>query len=134
MTDKNKICTTVEQSNKFIELGIDVNTADMRWEAESVDFNRKIPIQYEERPKVGFLKPYLPAWSLSALMGLLKYEIVDKETGHSLCLEMNKCDDEYHLYYYDKWEFVSDIETDFYDDFVDACVDLIIQLKEKDLL
>ena len=27
----NKICTSLEQSKKLIELGIDVNTADMRY-------------------------------------------------------------------------------------------------------
>lgn len=27
----NKICTSIEQSKKLIELGIDVNTADMFW-------------------------------------------------------------------------------------------------------
>jgi hypothetical protein len=28
----NKICTSIEQSKKLIELGIDVNTADMFWD------------------------------------------------------------------------------------------------------
>ena len=72
---ESRIATSIEQSKKLIELGINVNTADMRWEAESVNFNREIPIQYEERPKVGFLKPYLPAWSLSALLGLIKNSV-----------------------------------------------------------
>jgi len=27
----NKICTSIEQSKKLIELGIDINTADMCW-------------------------------------------------------------------------------------------------------
>ena len=27
----NKICTSLEQSKKLVELGIDVNTADMRY-------------------------------------------------------------------------------------------------------
>lgn len=28
----NKICTSIEQSKKLIELGIDINTADMFWD------------------------------------------------------------------------------------------------------
>lgn len=28
----NKICTSIEQSKKLIELGIDINTADFMWE------------------------------------------------------------------------------------------------------
>lgn len=27
-----KICTSIEQSKKLVELGIDINTADMYWE------------------------------------------------------------------------------------------------------
>ena len=30
----NKICTDIEQSKKLIELGIDMNTADMCWELD----------------------------------------------------------------------------------------------------
>ena len=31
----NKICTSIEQSKKLIELGIDVNTADMYYDVNS---------------------------------------------------------------------------------------------------
>jgi len=60
--------TTIEQSKKLIELGIDVNTADLWWnyddtEYPSVDYN------------IGFHKKHkedIPAWSLSALLGLME--------------------------------------------------------------
>lgn len=62
----NKICTTIEQSKKLIELGVDVNTADMYWwyggkiyyvEAiDDGDFNKESDT---------------PAWSLSALLELI---------------------------------------------------------------
>lgn len=35
----NNICTSIEQSKKLIELGIDVNSADMRYDP----FNPDIP-------------------------------------------------------------------------------------------
>lgn len=61
----NKICTSIEQSKKLIELGIDVNTADMYWwyngqkyYAETIDHN-------------DFQKRDIPAWSLSALLELI---------------------------------------------------------------
>ena len=61
------IATTIEQSKRLIELGLNTNTADMRYE--------EIPgIQGEY--KLVFSKPNnkweIPAWSLSALLGLIK--------------------------------------------------------------
>lgn len=56
--------TTIEQSKKLIELGIDVNTADMHyWESEG-----------KEYLYVGKCSDIngIPAWSLSALLGLIK--------------------------------------------------------------
>lgn len=62
----NKICTTIEQSQKLIELGVDVSTADMylwatslRYYVESMDdgdFNKESDT---------------PAWSLAALLELI---------------------------------------------------------------
>lgn len=70
----NKICTSIEQSKKLIELGIDVNTADMFWDMAEPDKRRK--------PVVGPISDYydmegwaVPAWSLSVLL-----EILAKET------------------------------------------------------
>jgi len=37
----NKLCTTIEQSQKLIELGIDVNTSDMFYADLLVDGNHK---------------------------------------------------------------------------------------------
>ena len=37
----NKICTTIKQSKKLIELGIDINTADMFWDMAEPDKRRK---------------------------------------------------------------------------------------------
>ena len=53
----NKFCTTIEQSKKLLELGIDVNTADMM-------HDRLIIIPFND----GSL---IPAWSLSALLRLM---------------------------------------------------------------
>ena len=66
----NKICTSIEQSKKLIELGIDVNTADMFWDMAEPDKRRK--------PLVGPISDYydmedwaVPAWSLTALLKYL---------------------------------------------------------------
>lgn len=62
----NKICTSIEQSKKLIELGIDIDTADMYWwysgkryyveSMDDNDFNKESDI---------------PTWSLTALMELM---------------------------------------------------------------
>ena len=73
----NRVCTYVEQTKKLIELGIDINTADLT----IID----LPIQGGDRFK--FISSRLPndtfpsitdgksekvpAWSLSALLGLM---------------------------------------------------------------
>ena len=85
----NKICTTIEQSKKLIELGIDVNTADMRYGyIAPYDYSdRMFDGGYDEVPyPKDFLKRNpnfseneydgeLPARSLTALLGLIPSEI-----------------------------------------------------------
>lgn len=81
----NKICTDVKQSKKLIELGIDVNTADMRYGyIAPYDFSdRMYDGGYDEVPyPKDFLKKNpnfsaneyeeeLPAWTLTALLELI---------------------------------------------------------------
>ena len=64
----NKICTSLEQSQKLIELGIDANTADMGW-------------YYSRNPQAARNQMWLgtkaenadiPAWSLTALLSIIK--------------------------------------------------------------
>ena len=87
-----KICTTIEQSKKLIKLGVDVNTADMRYGyIAPYDFSdRMYDGGYDEVPyPKDFLKKNadfseneydgeLPAWSLSALLGLIPNWTMDK--------------------------------------------------------
>ena len=68
----SKICTTIEQSQKLIELGIDRNTADMCWQ------NNIFPIGFNDEDAV-------PAWSLSALLELMPtcvLSVFNKTDGH----------------------------------------------------
>ena len=61
----SKICTSQEQSKKLVELGIDVNTADMYYDVNSYGIQSK--------PEVAIGKIWskdIPAWSLTALIGL----------------------------------------------------------------
>lgn len=68
----NKICTSIEQSKKLIELGIDVNTADMFWDTF---FAKKPEAQVDNHHFIDKIdKHRVPAWSLSALLKLIKSE------------------------------------------------------------
>ena len=70
----NKICTDIKQSKKLIELGIDVNTADMFWELLYDDKRRCIPLSplYKSYDDVLYVRQWTePAWSLTALLGLM---------------------------------------------------------------
>jgi len=96
----NGIATTIEQSKKLIELGINIDTADMTWEkvAKSLteDFYWKLTVGLDSAIK-GNLFSYrnghvTPAWSLSALIELMPIKIRNSkqftlykgESGYSL--------------------------------------------------
>ena len=72
------IATTLEQSKKLLELGIDINTADMsyrpyREEGGIPDYQLDLcPYMYASW--VGY-----PAWSLSALLNVLPYPQLSKD-------------------------------------------------------
>lgn len=63
----NKICTSLEQSKKLIELGIDINTADMYWWPTSLRYYIEAMDDGDFNEREG----HVPAWSLSALLGLM---------------------------------------------------------------
>lgn len=60
----NKICTSKEQSQELIELGIDISTADMFW-------HRTLGGIYTLRVNDIMTKLDIPAWSLSVLLDLM---------------------------------------------------------------
>lgn len=64
-----KICTSIIQSKKLIELGVDMTTADMYWFHEVAD----MMVNYEPRviTLMSHVNENIPAWSLSALVKML---------------------------------------------------------------
>ena len=68
----NKICTSIEQSKKLIELGIDINTADMF--CLTTDKSR-LHILAENLEKYSRWD-CMPAWSLTALLELIPSEFI----------------------------------------------------------
>jgi hypothetical protein len=76
--------TSVEQSKKLLELGVDKNTADMWWNYYSVsNFNNTAMIVRLEEPWVGSfnwnnLPDNIPCWSISALLNIIRGELDEK--------------------------------------------------------
>jgi hypothetical protein len=115
----NKICTSIEQSKKLIKLGIDVSTADMyRWYSgrryyiESMDdddFNEESDI---------------PAWSLTALIGLMPERIKIGEEL-SFCLASKKSSTGF------SFDYNLNGSTFVKDNPLDAAFEMVVWLKEN---
>ena len=107
---KNKICTSLEQSKKLIELGIDKKTSDMfYWYGEDI-----IKIGGDESQSDIF---DISAWSLTALLKLIPKFSLEKDISNNTG---------YQLHY--------NYNTTYYDDPVDAAVELICWLKKYNKL
>lgn len=138
----NKICTDISQSKKLIELGIDINTADMWW-AERYAGQVMANGQYivEEKPVYcpSLTKPSndncsqdtvkdIPCWSLAALLDLLNKTAYFMNEDASVDLSSYKTTE---------WDLGidnSDLELVTESNPVDACYEMILKLKEQNLL
>lgn len=116
----NKICTDIEQSDKLIKLGIDVNTADMYWWYNGQRYYAETKEHNDSQ------KSDVPAWSLSALLELMPTDdkrdeyYVDTET-HSDC---------YIVSYRNCWDGC--IHSEYSEEsLLDAAFEMIVWLKEN---
>lgn len=140
----NKICTSVEQSKKLIELGIDVNTADMDYIPCVNDMSTYSCVinewnnEHEEN--------WIPAWSLTALLKLIKSEIYGETIyGDTITYKVDfrkyKFTDDFDLYQiaYGSIKFDEDGHDSFTDmintgekeDPIDAAFQMVVWLKEN---
>ena len=145
----NKICTSIEQSKKLIELGLDVNTGDMYYEyvlpkSDKIKHNPQIgnPVNALEWYNKGYttsgkkpikLNEYcIPAWSLSALLDVInqvreiKHQrvtmLVGRFAGNHWYVGLSRVQDE------------RSVLLEHSKELVDACYEMILKLKELKLL
>lgn len=111
----NKICTNIKQSKKLIELGLDVNTADMRYSP----LNPDIPWVWVGKPFIE--KDAVPAWSLSALLSLTGSCDLSKER-----IEEGGSDDRYWFHDDNFHKFSNE-----YDNPLDAAFEMVCWLLEN---
>lgn len=127
----NKICTSLEQSKRLIELGIDVNSADMVW-------HKKLNGTYSLRVVDNVLKYDIPAWSLSALLELMPSYLFEFERGIDLNVYPSINRKVWLCSYMPN--AIENMKTDKFkqithaDNLVDAAYEMIIWLKENNYL
>ena len=118
----NKICTSLEQSKKLIELGIDINTADIIYTTFYGKVSKNLPMPKEVYDILKYPYPgdkCVPAWSLSALLIILPQgtrllKSATSEMYHCDCPKGN----------IDKW----------FDNPIDAAFEMVVWLKENNKL
>lgn len=131
----NKICTSIEQSKKLMELGIDINTADMWWAERyegRVTENGQYIIAEEPYYYSSLIKPSdinysqdtikdIPAWSLTALLSLSNSCDLSKER-----IEEDGSDDRYWFHDDNFHKFSNE-----YDNPLDAVFEMVCWVKEN---
>ena len=124
-----KSFTDIDQSKRLAEI-LPIESADMYYCKEGGLPHWK-PVY--ETDYFTLRDTDIPCWSLAVLLEALDDEITN-EDGNDYNLTIIKEDLQYQLYYHDSWGRAEDIETDYYDDMVDACYEMILKLNELNLL
>lgn len=122
ISNKCKAYTSLEQSKHLAEI-LPHKSADGTWEKVSicgakVDIPEDMQYRHKEIPFSFFSGIGVPCWSLAALLDVISYPTLSQE-------------------YDGKWscrEYQEGEEVEGYDNPVDACYELIIQLHEQKLL
>lgn len=145
----NSIATTIEQSRRLMELGIDINTADMFYVCDKntagEDYFSPTPSTREMVTHFGLFKNDLPSWSLSALMKLLPSEFTtENDLGifkHEIKIRKYKFTNDVDLYQiaYGSIKFDVDGQYSFKDmigtgekeELLDAAFEMVCWLKEN---
>ena len=129
---ENRIATTIDQSKKLLELGIDVNTADMWYQhiGYSIIDGKEKQTYFPMVIRDNISDDDLPAWTLSALLGMMPklYEFGnDHNDGGcqpNLCKGWNN--NRWHIVYRS-----SIYITNWYDDPIDAAFEMVVWLLEN---
>ena len=133
------ICTTLEQSEKLLGLGLNPETADMKyfyWKNEenpvkkspSVGFSKEISDNY-----IGTEAVYAPAWSLAKLLEILPDCVI--KDGRGYWLECFKDEDTFVIKYWIKPNGIcTNLLVEGHPDYVTCAVNAVCYLLETKLL
>lgn len=138
-----KICTSIEQSQKLIELGIDVNTANMFYADILVDDKHKYnlhPLEsycfktFEEtKLRTSAHLSFIPAWSLSALLELIPPYLGEFKDGIDFGFSKAMNGKWYSAHYIklDNTGLATFTKTVTGDTAIDAAFEMVVWLKEN---
>ena len=123
---KSQICTTIEQSKRLLELGLNDDTADMFHPAQHIgkDIVRysDSPMRVQEEHFEIFVDD-LPAWSLHRLIAMLPDFF--SNLGRQFNLKMDKCFLRYCTARNDEYIYFQQKDT-LYDNIID-CIEWLIK-------
>lgn len=106
-----KAYTSLEQSQKLAEI-LPLESADMYWWPTSLRYYIEAMDDGDFNEKEGHIR----AWSLAALLNVLPSATVDTSNDHYFRVSCHKR------------------TTEWYDNAVDACIEMIIKLHERKML
>ena len=109
-----KSYTDLEQSQKLVEI-LPHESADMYYH-NRVDIPDNFPLPIEWKRGLPLLSQEIPCWSLAALLEILPSSTLDSSNDHYYRL---RCMERF---------------TEWYDNALDACVEMIIKLHEQKIL
>lgn len=139
-----KTYTDLEQSKK-LETFLPIESADMCWTnhyyghiRSSMTAASKTIEEYKEllRGVADSMNAdvFYPCWSLAALLEEIPSTILN-DVNEDLKLHIIKDDYQYYLFYENEYTGnMFEIETEWYENMIDACVEMIIKLHEQKLL
>ena len=126
-----KSLTDLSQSKKLAEI-LPLESADMYYH-NRVDIPDNFPLPIEWKHNNPLLSQEIPCWSLAALLDILESEI-DGEEGETYQLNIEKDGTWWNVWYRERYDEANPIETESTEDLVDACVAMIENLHEQNLL
>ena len=77
LKNKTMVCTSIEQSNRLVELGINPKTADMGW-FKAYSLREEIYKPYIKGYKLENHQSDIPAWSIHKLIEIISIDITFK--------------------------------------------------------
>lgn len=129
---KTKIATSIEQSKKLLELGLDAESADCVYLVGGK--GPYISQSWKEKYRTGlFDLQYIPCWSLAALIEEIPEIINFDDDKNDYALEILKESDLYYLSYGNPLDG-DKLNIEPQENFVDACVAMIEKLHKLNLL